>query len=101
MYIGVARFELFIPASSSLKDKRQVVRSVSANVRNKFNVAVAEVDHQDLWQRAALGVSCVSESAGQCRKVLQEVEKVVGRSIIGRAEVIDRSVDVVDMEDFG
>lgn len=101
MYIGVARFELFIPASGSLKDKRQVVRSVSANVRNKFNVAVAEVDHQDLWQRAALGVSCVSESAGQCRKVLQEVEKVVGRSIFGRAEVIDRAVEVVDMEDFG
>jgi uncharacterized protein len=101
MYIGVARFDLFIPSSSSLKDKRQVVRSVSAAVRNKFNVAVAEVDHQDLWQRTALGVSCVSESAGQCNKVLQEVEKVVGRSVIGRAEVIDRTVDVVDMEDFG
>ena len=101
MYIGVARFDLFIPASGSLKDKRQVVRSVSAAVRNKFNVAVAEVDHQDLWQRTALGVSCVSESAGQCSKVLQEVEKVVGRAVIGRAEVIDRTIDVVDMEDFG
>ncbi len=100
MYVGVARFELFIPASSSLKDKRQVVRSVIAGVRNKFNVAVAEVDHQDLWQRCALGISCVSESAGQCRKVLQEVEKVVGRSVLGMAEVIDRSIDVVDMEDF-
>ena len=99
MYIGVARFDLFIPASTSLKDKRQVVRSVTAMVRNKFNVAVAEVDFQDLWQRAAIGVSCVSESAGQCRKVLQEVEKVVGRSVIGRAEIVERSVDVVDMED--
>ncbi len=100
MYIGVARFELFIPSSASLKDKRQVVRSVTAAVRNKFNVAVAEVDHQDLWQRCALGVSCVSESAGQCRKVLQEVEKVVGRSVIGTSEIIDRTIDVVDIEDF-
>ncbi len=100
MYIGVARFELFIPSSASLKDKRQVVRSVTAAIRNKFNVAVAEVDHQDLWQRCALGVSCVSESAGQCRKVLQEVEKVVGRSVIGTSEIIDRTIDVVDMEDF-
>ena len=99
MYIGVARFDLFIPASTSLKDKRQVVRSVTATVRNKFNVAVAEVDFQDLWQRSAIGVSCVSESAGQCRKVLQEVEKIVGRSIIGSAEIVERSVDVVDMED--
>ena len=99
MYIGVARFDLFIPASTSLKDMRQVVRSVTATVRNKFNVAVAEVDFQDLWQRSAIGVSCVSESAGQCRKVLQEVEKIVGRSIIGSAEIVERSVDVVDMED--
>jgi uncharacterized protein len=93
MYIGVARFELFIPASRSLKDKRQVIRSVSAAVRNK-------VDHQDLWQRSALGVSCVSESAGQCSKVLQEVEKVVGRAVVGSGEIIDRTVDVVDMEDL-
>ncbi len=100
MYIGVARFELFIPASSSLKEKRQVVRSATANVRNKLNVAVAEVDHQDLWQRSALGISCVSESAGQCHKVLQDVEKIVARAIIGSAEIIDRTIDVVDMEDM-
>ena len=101
MYIGVARFDLFIPASTSLKDKRQVVRSVTATIRNKYNVAVAEVDFQDLWQRSAIGVSCVSESAGQCRKVLHEVEKVVGRSVIGfSAEIVERSIDVVDMEDM-
>ncbi|MFP5352256.1 MAG: DUF503 domain-containing protein [Actinomycetota bacterium] len=100
MYIGVARFEIFIPSSSSLKDKRQVVRSAMAAVRNKLNVAVAEVDHQDLWQRSALGVSCVSESAGRCHKVLQDVEKIVARSVIGNAEIIDRTIDVVDMEDM-
>lgn len=100
MYVGVARIELFIPASRSLKDKRQVVRSATAAIRNRFNVGVAEVDHQDLWQRCALGVSCVSASADQCRKVLQEVEKVVSRSIVGTSEIIDRSVDVIDMEDL-
>lgn len=100
MYIGVARLEIFIPGSTSLKDKRQVVRSVTATIRNKLNIAVAEVDHQDLWQRSAIGVSCVSESAGQCHKVLQEVEKIVSRVIVGSAEIIDRSIDVVDMEDM-
>lgn len=100
MYVGVGRFELFIPASRSLKDKRQIVRSARMAVRNKFDVAVAEVDHQDLWQRSAIGVSCVSHSAGQCQKVLQEVEKVLGRSVVGSAEIIDRSIDVVDMEDL-
>lgn len=100
MFIGVARFEIFIPASASLKDKRQVLRKVIQVVRNKFNVSIAEVDHQDLWQRAALGVTCVAGSIGHCRKVLQEVEKVVGRAAIDGAEIVDRSVQFVSAEDL-
>ncbi len=100
MFIGVARFDIFIPASRSLKAKRQVVRSLVANVQNKFNVSVAEVDYQDLWQRSALGVSCVAESPGHCRKVLQEVEKMMGRVALGNAEIITRLVDVVALEDL-
>jgi uncharacterized protein YlxP (DUF503 family) len=100
MFIGVGRFELFIPASQSLKDKRQVLRSVSGTVSRKFNVSIAEVDFQDLWQRTALGVSCVSESASHCRKVLQEVEKAIGRGAIDSAEIIERTVEVVALEDL-
>ena len=100
MFIGIGRYELFIPASGSLKDKRQVLRSVSQTVARKFNVSIAEVEFQDLWQRAALGVSCVSESAAHCRKVLQEVEKSIGRSAIDGAEIIDRYVDVVALDDL-
>jgi uncharacterized protein YlxP (DUF503 family) len=74
---------------------------VSQSVRNKFNVAVAEVDFQDLWQRSAIGVSCVSESMGQCHKVLGEVEKIVGRAaMLASAELVDRSIDVVALEDL-
>src|SRR5687767_14249750 len=100
MFIGIGRFELFIPASSSLKDKRHVVRSVKQTVSNKFNVSIAEVEFQDLWQRAALGVTCVAESAGHCRKVLQEVEKAIGRSALDGAEIVDRHLDVVALEDL-
>lgn len=100
MFIGVGRFELFIPASGSLKHKRQVLRSVTGVVRNKFNVSIAEVDHQDLWQRAAFGVSCVAESMGQCRKVLQEVEKVMQKSAVEQAEIVDRSIEIVALEDL-
>lgn len=96
----MGRYELFIPASSSLKDKRRVVRSATATVRAKFNVAIVEVDHHDLWQRAALGVSCVGESSGQCRKVLQEVEKLIGKTVVGGAEIVDRSVDIVALDDL-
>jgi uncharacterized protein YlxP (DUF503 family) len=100
MFVGIARYELFIPASESLKDKRQVLRSVTAAVRNKFTVAIAEVDHQDLWQRAALGVSCVSSTTGQCRQVLQEVEKTIARAAIDGAEIIDRELEIVALEDL-
>jgi uncharacterized protein YlxP (DUF503 family) len=100
MFIAVGRFELFIPASGSLKDKRQVLRSVSTIVAKKFNVSIAEVEFQDLWQRAAFGVSCVSETASQCRKVMQEVEKAIGRSAIDGAEIIDRRIEIVALEDL-
>jgi uncharacterized protein YlxP (DUF503 family) len=100
MFIGIGRFEIFIPASESLKDKRQVLRAMTATVRNKLNVSIAEVDHQDLWQRAAFGVTCVSESIGHCRKVLQEVEKSISRSVTDGAEIIDRSIVVVSEDDL-
>jgi uncharacterized protein YlxP (DUF503 family) len=100
MFIGVARFELFIPAAQSLKDKRQVLRSVIGTVQRKHHVAIAEVGHQELWQRAAIGVSCVAESMSHCRKVLQEVEKAVGRAAIDGAEIVERFIDVVALEDL-
>lgn len=100
MFVGLARFDLFIPHSSSLKDKRQVLRPVVERLRKKLNVSVAEIDHQNLWQRAAVGVSCVSGSIDQCRKVIQEAEKVVGRVALEGAEVVDRTIEVVAMEDL-
>ena len=100
MYVGLARFEIFIPYSGSLKAKRQVLRPVVDRVRKQLNVSVAEIDHQDLWQRAALGVACVSGSVDQCRKLLQDVEKVVGRAALDGAEIVDRTIEVVAMEDL-
>jgi uncharacterized protein YlxP (DUF503 family) len=100
MFIGVARYEIFIPESTSLKDKRGVLRSITSVVTKKFNVSIAEVDHQDLWQRTALGISCVSSSMSHCRKVLQEVEKAVGRSALDGAEIVDRSIEVLALEDL-
>jgi uncharacterized protein YlxP (DUF503 family) len=100
MFIAVGRFELFIPDSRSLKDKRQVLRSVIQTTGNKFNVSIAEVEYQDLWQRAAIGVSCVAESIGHCRKVLQEVEKLMAKTAIGGAEIVERSIHVVALDDL-
>ena len=77
MYVGFARYDFLVPASGSLKDKRQVMRHVVGSLRAKFNASIAEVDHQDLRQRGAIGVSCVSESSFHARKMLHEIERIV------------------------
>ena len=100
MFVGIARYDLFIGDSASLKDKRQVLRAVTMSVQKKFNVAIAEVDFQDKWQRAALGVSCVAESMSHCRTVLDAVEKQIGRAAIGGGEIVDRTVEIVSLDDL-
>lgn len=96
MFVGVGRLELRIPACGSLKAKRHVVKGICGGLRSKFNVAVAEVDHQDQWQRTSIGVSCVSSEAFHAKKMLHEVERFV--EMDGRVEVIDHVIDVEPME---
>ena len=77
MFVGIVRIELHIPGVSSLKAKRSVVRSLKERIRSRVRAAVAEVDHQDLWQRAALGVAVVSGERGQVLEMLQAVRSLV------------------------
>ena len=77
MVVGIVRFELHIPAARSLKDKRQVVRGLKDRIRERVHAAVSEVEHQDLWQRTAIGVAVVSPDGGHARELLQSVRKLV------------------------
>ena len=77
MFVGIVRIELHLPASGSLKDKRSVVRSLKERIRQRVQASVAEVDHQDLWQRAALGVAVVSGESRQVDERLQAVRQLV------------------------
>lgn len=81
MVIGVCTIELQVPDSGSLKDKRRIIKSAMARVRNEFNVSVAEVGHQDSWQLATLAVACVSSDATYAQGLL---ERVVNRIEDGR-----------------
>jgi uncharacterized protein YlxP (DUF503 family) len=72
--IGVLTLELRLENSHSLKDKRQVLESLKGRLRHKFNVAVAEIDHQDLWQRSVVAAVTVSADRVHAEKVLQAVE---------------------------
>lgn len=77
MIVGLCRIDLFLPESRSLKAKRQVIKGLKDRIRNRFNVSVAEVEHQSLWQRATLGLAMVSEEKGYVDRTLQQVLNLV------------------------
>lgn len=92
MYIGALRIELYMPQCRTLKEKRQVVKSIIDRTRNRFNVAVAEVDKQDLWQVSSLGITCVSNSEYAVREMLNNVDRSV--RAMGKAEVLDSPITI-------
>ncbi len=73
MHVGVCKITLRLPENGSLKGKRRVVSSLSTRLRNKFNVSVAEVEGNEMWQTATLGITCVSNSARHVDEVLGNV----------------------------
>lgn len=77
MFVGFARYDLRLPGCSSLKEKRSVMRTLQSRLHQRFHCAVAEVDANDMHQRGTIGVSIVSGSAFQARKVLAEIERHV------------------------
>jgi uncharacterized protein YlxP (DUF503 family) len=97
MLVALERFDLRIPGCGSLKEKRHVVKTLANAIRSKFNVSVAEVDHQDLWQRTALAVAVVSGEGYHARRVLHEVERLVERW--GEVELIDAELTIHAPED--
>jgi hypothetical protein len=93
MIVGLCRLNLRLPGKGSLKEKRQVVRSVTARLRNKFDVAVAEVDDNDRWQIATIGVACVSNDAAHARRMLEEAVEFVRATRLD-AELLDHEIEV-------
>ena len=77
MIVGLCEIDLSIPESHSLKDKRQILRSLLDNLRNKFNVSVAEVSENDRWQRAVLGLTLVGSDRRFTESALDEVLRFI------------------------
>jgi len=77
VHAAALSFDLHIPASRSLKTKRAAIRPIVDGIRHRFRVSVAEVDHQNTWQRAAIAVAVVGGTESQVRAVLDEIERFV------------------------
>lgn len=94
MSLGICQVKLRLPENQSLKGKRQVLKSIITRVRNNYNVAIAEVDDQDLWQLATLGIACVSNDARQVNEVLSKVVDFIGRSKF-EIEILDYEIEII------
>ena len=94
MNVGICKIKLRLPDNLSLKGKRQVVKSLTARLRNKFNVSVAEVEDNDLWQLATLGVCFVSNDQRFTNEVLSKAVDMVVNSQ-GDFEFLDYEIEIL------
>lgn len=94
MNVGVCRVRLRFPENLSLKGKRQILKSITTRIRSKFNVSVAEVDDNNLWQLATLGICCVSNNKRHTNEVLS---KAVDLIVNGRfeVEILDYEIEIL------
>ena len=93
MNAGICRIKLHLSESQSLKDKRRIVKSVISRLRSQYNISVAEVDDQDLWQLVNLGVACVSNHNQHVDEILSKVVNFVVNNY-PELEIVDHQVEI-------
>jgi uncharacterized protein len=93
MVVGVGVIELMVHSSSSLKAKRQVIKSILGRVRSKFDLSIAEVGDQDKWQRSTIAFAVVSNDSGHAHTMLATISNYVESLYL--AEVVDTRIEIV------
>jgi uncharacterized protein YlxP (DUF503 family) len=96
MNVGVSKVSLRLPENMSLKGKRQVLKSIISRVRHKFDVAVAEVDDNDAWQLATIGICCISNNKRHTNQVLSRVVDFVVNGCFD-VEILDYEIEIIDV----
>ena len=94
MNIGACKVRLRIPENQSLKGKRQTIKSITGRVKNRFNVSIAEVDDNELWQVTTLGITCVSTSPQHVNEVLSKVVDFIEESRFD-VEMLDYEIEIL------
>jgi hypothetical protein len=96
MTVGACRITLRLPENDSLKGKRQLIKSVTSRVRNKYNVSIAEIGDNESWQIVSLGITCVSNSARHANEMLSNVVKFIASSRLD-AELLDQEIEMLQV----
>jgi len=97
MVIVACRFKLHLPMSRSLKAKRQIVKSVIGQVRSRFDVTIAEIGDQDLWQLAEIGAAYVTADVSHGYEVMSHVASFMAGVKLGEAELLNYETEVVEV----
>ena len=95
MVVGVARLTLRLPENHSLKGKRKVIKSICERLRHRFDVAVAEIDSQDLWQASEVGIAAVGNEGGYVNSKLDKAVNFVENSHL--AEIVDVQIELIHL----
>jgi len=93
LVIGVCSLKLKLFAANSLKDKRQVIKSIIGKLQSRFNISIAEVGLNDSWQTAEIGFACVSNDSSHVNQIISNVIKFIdGNSMV---EIIDHEIEIL------
>ncbi len=94
MVVGICRISLIIHDNHSLKGKRQVLKSIVEKVKNRYNISIAEVGSNDLWQRAELGLCAVGNDRASINSVMDKTMNFI--ESLHTAEIIDHTIEIIN-----
>ena len=95
MVIGLCHLELLLEGNFSLKGKRQVIKSIVDRARQRFNISIAEVEDQELWQKAVLGVCTVANDRQRVNSILDKVVSFIENTNL--AQVTDSQIEIINI----
>lgn len=99
MHVGVCIIRMRIPENGSLKDKRRVLKSIISRITAKFNVSAAEIENNDSWQMAVVGISCVSNDKRHANEILSKAVDFVSDTRF-EVEILDYSLEIIPVFDI-
>lgn len=93
MIIGTCSLKLMIYGSQSLKDKRHTVKSIIGRLKSRFNISISEIDLNDNWQMAEIGLACVTNDTGHANEIISKVIKFIDND--SRVEILDYNIEIL------
>jgi len=93
MLLGICKVRLYLPNSHSLKDKRNILRSIKARIRNNYNISISEIDNYNLWKNTTLGIACIGNDKKYLNKILNAIIQFIEKE--GKSQLINYEINII------